>query len=135
MVGMASIAAQPKACLPFLNCSRRSEWHWPQVSGVGTVALAASLALVWSLPWQTSQPMPAPECLLSFQSLTTLGVVLVWHSTQFSPTLCCGLGTSAAAVLAALGSRITSRARIQTDAFMPCSLQLKRKGFRSRRSL
>ena len=30
------------------------------------------------------QPTPTLECLLSFQSLTTLGVTLVWHSTHFA---------------------------------------------------
>src|SRR5208283_5498729 len=46
MVGMASIAAQAMACLPFLNCATCVSWHWPQVSGVGIFALAASAAVL-----------------------------------------------------------------------------------------
>jgi hypothetical protein len=39
-VGMAFMAAQARACLPFLNWVTFSSWHWAQVSGVGIRATA-----------------------------------------------------------------------------------------------
>src|SRR6266567_3036847 len=86
MVGMAFIAAQAMECLPFLYCATWSAWHWAQVSGVGIFTLATSAAEVCSSPWQTTQPISDWLCLLSFQSETMLGVVLVWHSMH------CALG-------------------------------------------
>src|SRR6266567_3587778 len=86
MVGMAFIAAQAMECLPFLYCATWSAWHWAQVSGVGIFTFATSAAEVCSSPWQTTQPISDWLCLLSFQSETMLGVVLVWHSMH------CALG-------------------------------------------
>jgi len=38
------------ACLPLENCATLSEWHMPQVSGVGIWAPATSFLLVWPSP-------------------------------------------------------------------------------------
>src|SRR5208337_1932635 len=80
MVGMAFIAAQATACLPFLNCATCVSWHWAQVSGVGIFTLATSLAEECWSPWQATQVISAALCLLSFQSETMLGVTFVWQS-------------------------------------------------------
>jgi hypothetical protein len=82
MVGIAFIDAQAMACLPLWNCATWVSWHWAQVSGVGIFVLVTSLAeLCWS-PWQLMHVTSTPLCLLSFQSETMLGVVLLWQSTH-----------------------------------------------------
>src|SRR5271166_550061 len=87
MVGIASIAAQAIECLPFLNCATCVSWHWPHVSGVGIVAFAASVAVMWAEPWQVSHSIPTSWCLLCFQSETTLGVTVLWQATHCCPML------------------------------------------------
>src|SRR6185437_2419552 len=84
MVGMAFMAAQAKACLPFLNCATCASWQEPQVSGVGIFTLATSAAEVCWSPWQASQPTSTWLWRLSFQSETILGVILLWHSMHWA---------------------------------------------------
>src|SRR5512135_3818647 len=84
MVGMAFMAAQAKACLPFLNCATWASWQEPQVSGVGIFTLATSAAEVCWSPWQASQPTSTWLWRLSFQSETILGVTLLWHSMHWA---------------------------------------------------
>ncbi len=81
-VGMAFMAAQASACLPFLNCATCVSWQAAQVSGVGISALAASVALWCASPWQIVHSTPAPLCLLSCQSATMPGEVFLWQSMQ-----------------------------------------------------
>ncbi len=53
-MGIAFMAAQAKACLPFLNCATLSSWHWAHVSGVGISAAAKSASVLCFSPWQVS---------------------------------------------------------------------------------
>jgi hypothetical protein len=83
-LGIAFIAAQARACLPFLNCATCASWHVAHTSGVGMAAFAASPATLCSLPWQASQLTPATLCLLVCQSATMPGCWRPWQSTQVS---------------------------------------------------
>src|SRR6516164_8964283 len=104
MVGMAFIAAQAMECLPFLYCATWSAWQSAQVSGVGILTLATSFAEVWSLPWHTTHPTSDWLCLLSFQSDTMFGVVLLWHSMH------CALGEAESAARARPAWKVISAA-------------------------
>jgi hypothetical protein len=78
------IVFQAIPCNPLENWCARSAWHWAQVSISATLALSASVAELWSVPWQVLQVIPESACLESFQSVTTPGVTLLWQSTQAS---------------------------------------------------
>src|SRR5690349_3213206 len=79
---MAFMEAQLNACFPDLNCSTCIGWQAWQVSGVGIKAFSASASEVCCSPWHTEHSMPFLLCLLSCQSVTMLGVVFLWQSTQ-----------------------------------------------------
>src|SRR5512134_3320059 len=84
MVGMAFIAAQAAACLPFANSLTRSLWHSAHASGVGIPARSTSAAEVCCVPWQAEHFTSLAWWREIFQSDTTPGVTEVWQSTHGS---------------------------------------------------
>ena len=120
-VGMAFTAAQAAACLPFLNWSTCVEWHWLQVSGVGSLASVASASVLWALPWQVSQPTATWEWRDSFQSATTPGERFSWQATQASEAVEAGWAGGAARRTAAIRNPIIggrSFARVIADIYI-----------------
>ena len=78
--------------------------------GVIVVTLAKSSAVLCSEPWQSEQSISSAECLLSFQSVTMLGVSLAWQSTQALAEAEPAVGAPPLALAQAIASPVASAA-------------------------